>query len=207
MQHLVAGVGSLNNAAGAFHRVLTVVIDPALAQNLQAEVRPFEITGHCVTSEGVGGGANADDRLAGIEVFCKPRELVVGQLPEASADDQQVRGVQRPGAGDVVLEVRVDVAAVRIDRKEHRRLEAMLLAEDLRQHRHRLLGAIQLIACDENDRFAFASTARTGSDFEVALGGGDRAEASQRREQHGDEESEGRFHGPVTGSYFDLRVR
>ena len=97
------------------------------------------------------------------------RDLVVGQLAEAGADDHQIRRVQRGGAGDVFLEIRVDVAAVRIDREEHDAVESVFLAEDLRQHRAGFLAAVFLVAGNEDNFFA-VGRARLGGQVQPVGG-------------------------------------
>src|SRR4051812_40913968 len=104
------------------------MIHPLFAEDLQPEFRPLEIARFRTAAESMRGRAEADHRLARIQGFREVRELIVRQLTEARPDDEQVRRVERLRAGDVFLEVAIDVTAVRIDRKEHGAVEAMLLA-------------------------------------------------------------------------------
>ena len=102
----------------------------------------------------MGGGAEADDGFASIEIGCEVGDLIVRKLAESGADDHQIRFVQRVRSGDVFLEIRVDVAAVRVDGEEHGAVESVFLAEDLREHRARFLAAVFFVAGNENDILA-----------------------------------------------------
>ena len=48
------------------------------------------------------GGAEADDRLARLDIVGDVLHLVVGQIAEARGDDHQVGGLECFEAGDVV---------------------------------------------------------------------------------------------------------
>ena len=96
----------------------------------------------------MGGSSETDDWLTGVEISGKFSDLFIRQLAETSADDHQIGGIQCLGAGDVFLEIWVDVAAVRIDGEEDDAVEAVFLAEDLGEHRAGLFAAIFFVARD-----------------------------------------------------------
>ena len=177
------------DAAGAFLLVGAVVIDPLFTEDPQAELGPFEVAGLRIAAEGVGRGAEADDRFAGVEELGEIRELVVGELAEARPDDHEVGRVELLGAGDVLLKVRIDVAAVRVDREKDDTIETVFLAEDLAEHGHGLLGAVFLVAGNENDLLAVGG-AFLRRQVETVGGG----EGETCREQDG-QKNESRLHG------------
>ena len=106
--------------------------------------------------ECVGRGSHADHRPAGLEVGVDVRHLFVGQIAEAGADEHQVGVCQRLEAGDVAAVVGIDDAALRIDREHHAAVEAVMTREDAGKHWHCLLGAVLLVAGDQDDFFALA---------------------------------------------------
>src|SRR5262249_40128615 len=154
-----------DHAAGALGAVASPVVDPRLAEHLPAESL-FVILLLVVPAvlgvglarpqvEGVSRGAQADHRLARLDVIDDVLHLLVGQVAEAREDDHQVGGLQRLQAGDVLLVVRVD-RAVRIDGEQDGALETVMFGQDLGQLRQRLLGAVLLVAADQDDVLAFA---------------------------------------------------
>ena len=171
------GIGGFNDAARALAAVLAVVADPFFAEDVEAEVRPSEIACFRLSSEGVGGGAEAHDRLAGVEVVGEVRELRIGKLAETSADDEEVGRFQSIGTGDVVLVIGIDVAALGIDGEEDRAIEAEALAEDLGKHRAGFLAAVFFIARDEDDFFAIGGPS-FGGEVQPFLRGGVEGEGS-----------------------------
>ena len=63
-----------------------------------------------------------------------------------TSDGEQVTGIDRAGLG--------------IDREEHGAVETVPRGEDSREHRHGFLGAVFLVAGQENDPFPGARTGR-----------------------------------------------
>ena len=106
--------------------------------------------------EGVRRGPQADDRLARLDVVDDVLHLVVGQVAEAGEDDHQVGRLERLQAGDVVVAVGVDRAVLGIDGEQDGAVEAVVLGQDLGQLRQRLLGAVLLVAADQDDVLALA---------------------------------------------------
>ena len=64
--------------------------DPAFAKNLRPKFLPFEIPGLAVAGEGVRGSAGADDGFSGVEEIGEDLVLLVVQLAETRADDDEV---------------------------------------------------------------------------------------------------------------------
>ena len=164
--------------------MVAVVVDPFFAEDFQPEVRPFEIAGLGRAREGMGGGAEADDRLAGVQIVGEARDLVIGQLTEAAADDHQVGRVERLGAGEVLLEIRVDVSTIRVDGEKHHTVESVFLAEDLGQHRAGFLAAVFLVTGDKDDFFTVggASFGREGQPVGGVAGGASEKKSGKRHE-------------------------
>lgn len=124
----------------------------------------------------MGRGAETDDRLAGVEKGREVGDLVIGQLAEAGSNDHEIGGVQRGGSGDVLLEIRVDVAAGRVDGKKHDAIEAVFLAEDLGEHRAGFLAAVFLVARNEDNFFSVGSPGLGGKCQPIRGQGGCAAE-------------------------------
>jgi hypothetical protein len=82
--------------------------------------------------------------------------LVVGEVAEAREDHEQVGGLQRLEPGDVVRLPGVDAPVLLVDGEEHRAVEPVVTREDLCELRQRLLGAVLLVAGDEDDALALA---------------------------------------------------
>ena len=89
-QHFMFGVGLLHNTAGAFHHVVAMVIHPVFPKNIQAKIRPLEVTGLRLPSKGMGGGPEADHRFPCVQEGRKMSQLVIRKLPEPGADDQKI---------------------------------------------------------------------------------------------------------------------
>ena len=70
---------------------------------------------------------------------------VVGKILEAQEDDQQVGRLQRLEPGDVRA-AGLDEAGLRIGREEDAALEPVVLRQNPRQRRQRLLGAVLVVA-------------------------------------------------------------
>src|SRR5262245_13896335 len=88
------------DAAGALGGMLTVMADPGFAENLTAEalgvgfvvgvVGVFRVGLAGFDVESVGGGADADDRLAGLQIGDDVLHLIVGQVAKAGENHHQV---------------------------------------------------------------------------------------------------------------------
>ena len=107
-----------------------------------------------VVLESMRAGAQGDDRLARVQVIREVLHLRVGQFAEAQAHDTHVGGVERRHAGNVRQYERVNRAVSRVDGEKHRALEAMAHGQDSGQHRQPFLGAILLVAGEEDDVLA-----------------------------------------------------
>ena len=121
--------------------------------------------------EGVGGRADADDRLARLDVFDDVPHLLVGQIAEPREDNHQVGRFEGLQAGNVVQVFGVDRAGGRIDGKQHGTLEPVPLGEDLAQLRQGFLGAILLVAGDQHDVLSLARPVVAVEDDPGILGG------------------------------------
>ena len=157
----MAGGAGRYDPAGAFPAVATVVVDPRFAQHLLAEparpglaakapvrVRAVRVA---LVGEGVRRGAQADDRPPRFDVVHDVLHLLVGELPEPRRDDHEVRVSQSLETRDVRLLLRIDRPRLRVDREQHDALEAVPHGEHLAEHRHRFLGAVLLVAGDQDD--------------------------------------------------------
>ena len=147
--------------------MVAVVIDPGLAEHLPAEAAvPFLALPTCTRRrscrrldvERVRRRPHADDRPARLDVVDDVLHLFVGQVAEAGEDDHQVGGLQRFQAGDVVRLIGVDGAVLGVDGKQHGAFEAVMPGQDLRQLRQGLLGAVLLVAADQDDVLALAGS-------------------------------------------------
>ena len=156
-----------------------MMIHPFLAEDFQPELTPFEVARLRAAAEGMRRRAEADHWLARVQELREVRQMLIWQLTEARTDDQEIRIRQHLGATDVLLVVRVDVARLVVRGEQHDAVEAMLLGQNLRQHRHRLLRAVFLIARHQHDFLPTTSSARIRSDFEIFLRGRERAKQSE----------------------------
>ena len=138
-----------DDAAAAFLLVLAVVTVPLLSQNFQSEVAPL-------AAKAVGRRAQADDRLARIEIRFKVFHFIRGRRAESRGDNHQVGLCQRRHAGQTLLIVGVDVLAFRIKRKEYFAIVAVLLTQDLGQHRQRFFRAVLFVTADQHHGLALA---------------------------------------------------
>ncbi len=116
---------SIEDAARAFDAMVAVVVHPGFAQDLLAKaagpvpVAPI-ILGVGVllvpiVLEGMGAGAQGDDRLAGVEVVNEVLHLGLGQLPETQGHETDIGGVEGVEAGDIIKNGWLDDAAGGVD--------------------------------------------------------------------------------------------
>ena len=138
----------ISDATSAFPAVVAMVADPGLAQDLLTEpagpflVLPIKFRERAPrvagVSEGVRGGANGKDRLAGTQVVHKILHLIVRQFAKPQLHDQHIGALERVQARHVRLVVRINRAVPRIDREKDCALEPLPHCEDLGEHRHGL---------------------------------------------------------------------
>ena len=76
--------------------------------------------------ECVGRRAHADHRAAALEVGVDVRHLFLRKIAEAGRDKHQVGVGQRLEAGDVGAVVRIDDAALGVDREDHAAVETVM---------------------------------------------------------------------------------
>src|SRR5205807_2124141 len=154
------------DAPRALLAVLAVVIDPGFAQHLPAKaaapraVVPGEFREclPCLDVECMRRGPHADNRPAGFQVIDDMLHLLVRQIAEAREDNHQVGRVERLQAGDVVANIWINRAVPGVNGEEDRALVAMMPGEDPGQLRQSFLGAIFLIAADEDNVLTFTGT-------------------------------------------------
>ena len=152
-----------DDSARSLASVAAVVVDPGLAEHLASEAAlelrmrsppgPFgeAFLRRTVVVEGVGRGADADHRTPRVHVVHEVRHLVLGQMPVAGEHHREVGVLEGLESRDVVGDGRIDLAGLAVHREQHRAAEAVALGEDPRQGRHRFLGAVLLVAGDEDD--------------------------------------------------------
>lgn len=104
----------------------------------------------------MGGGAEGDDGFAGVEVVGEGLQLLIGEVAEAGANDDEVGFGDGFHAADVFLVVDIDEIAVGVEGEENRGFEAEAFAEDFGKHGTGFLGAIFFVAGDEDDMLVFA---------------------------------------------------
>jgi len=100
-------------------------------------------------AEGVGGGAEAGHRFAGFGEGGDALQLPVGQIAETRVDDHHVGLFEDFQAFDVVGAVGIDDAVGEGEADGDG--EAMVAVEDAGEHGHGFLGAVLLVAGDEDD--------------------------------------------------------
>ena len=180
-----------DDPARALLAVAAVVADPGLAQHLPAEAAVPLLALPAVAGvglapldvEGVRRRPQADDRPARLDVVDDVLHLVVGQVAEAGEEDHQVGRLERLQAGDVVATVGVD-RPVLVDREQHRALEAVMLREDLRQLRQRLLRAVLLVAADQHDVLPLAGPVAPGQSDPAVIGPREAGQEAARGHGH-----------------------
>ena len=151
--------------AGAALVVLAVVTGPGFAENLAAEsefvVLAFEIgvvfgVGTVRgDSETVRCRAQTHDGAAAFEVGDEGFHLFIGPVLEAGKDDHEVGGVEGVHPGDVVV-AEFDGAGLGVRAEEDGAFEAVAFGEDAGEGGKRFLGAVFVVAGDEDDVFADA---------------------------------------------------
>ena len=183
-EHRVGGVFSDDGDIG---RVFAAVVaDPWEAEDL---VRPFLVHGIAAAiAEGVGGGSETGHRLAALRKGGDVFQLVVRQIAEAGIDDHHVGLFEDFETFDVVGAVRIDDALRESETDTNGK--SVVAVEDAGEHGHCLLGAVFLVACDEDEvRLAFPAfeVGDVGGDF-----GGNGGEAGHGDQGHGGKEQGGR---------------
>ena len=190
-QDRMARRGRRDDAAGALLAVTAVMVDPGVAEHLLAEsagpglaakapvrVRAIRVA---LVGEGVGRGAQAHDRPPRLDVVDDVLHLLVGKFAKTCGDHHQVGVRERFEARDVRLLLRVDRPGLGVYREQHDALETVPHGEQLAQHRHRFLGAVFLVAGDEDDLAAGAGAVAARIVHPLGLA------AERRRVQEGQE--------------------
>ena len=152
------------DAARALPAVVAMMADPGLAQDLPAEAALPVLALPGVASvgpsggdvEGVGGGAQAGDGPARFDVIDDVFHLLVGKIPEAGQYHHQVGGLQGVETGNVIADVGIDGSARGVDGKENRATKSVPFGQDAGELRQAFLGAIFLVAADEDHLLSLA---------------------------------------------------
>ena len=122
--------------------------------------------------EPVVSGAQREDRPTRIDVVDDELALRHRQGQQARIEQDEVGFRQQFQARDVVFSEGFPLLGIHrhrgihlallVHREEHRAIEAMMRAEDLRHHRHGLFAAVLLVRCDQDDPLAPAGTGFAG---------------------------------------------
>ena len=127
-----------DEAHGTLGLVSTVMALPVIAEDEFAEAAvPFLFRAVVAIAvmgvffvagdvECVGRRAHADHRAAALEVGVDVRHLFLRKIAEAGRDKHQVGIGQRLEAGDVDAVVRIDDAALGVDREDHAAVETVM---------------------------------------------------------------------------------
>ena len=118
----------------------------------------------------MGRGAQPDNRAAAFHVAFDVRHFLIGKVQETGEDEEQVGFLQRREAGDAGgagLDETVLVHA-----EDDRAFESEALCEDSREGRAGFLGAVFVIAGEEDDVLADAWAGIAFIDNGGGLGGG-----------------------------------
>lgn len=178
----------LDHTESAFALVSAMVIDPLLAQDLPTKLTILQATEVAFAIEGMGRCAKTDHRLASVEEIRHMNGLFRTRLAEARRDDHQIRVIESRQTSQPLLIVRVDVFPLLIPGEHHRAVETVMLTKNLAQHRERLLGAVFLIARDENHALPLARAFLALQDQGIGR------PAGQRKKQRGTDYRERSFH-------------
>ena len=163
---------------GALRVVLAVVTDPGIAEDLVSEAvfvsldLGFEII-FCVGGiggnfEGVGRGAKADNGAATVEVRDDVIHLFAGEIEETSEDDEEVCALESLQAGDVG-DAGLDVAVL-VDAVEDGAFETVVFGQDPGEGGAGFLGAVFVVAGEEDDVLACAGAGVAFVDERGGLG-------------------------------------
>ena len=118
----------------------------------------------------MGRRPHADDRPARFDILDDVLHLLVGQVAEARGDNHQVGRLEAlPGRGCCRVWLGSIVPSL-VDGEQHGAFETVMLGQDLAQLRQRLLGAILLVAADQDDVLALAHAERTLVDHPRVVG-------------------------------------
>ena len=159
-----------NQPQRALAGMLAMVVDPGFAEHLPSEaLREFFVVGVPAVgvigtvfrnAEGMRRRAHSHHRLASAKIAVDLLHLLVGQIAKPRGNHHQVSRAQRLKPRNIVVLVGIDLPGRRIDRIEHRGLEAMMAGQNLGQLREPLLAAVFLIAADEHNLLACPRLAR-----------------------------------------------
>ena len=158
---LVLGI---DDTAGALSTVVSVVIQPGVAENqpppaasgfstVEGEWADFAVLVAAVI-EGVCCGAETDDGLATVSEVDDVFHLLVRKLAKTKKQDHQVSRVEGLQPGNVGLVVGLDHTGFGVDGKQHGAFEPVADREDLGEHRHALFGSILIVPGDKDNVLA-----------------------------------------------------
>ena len=82
--------------------------------------------------------------------------MVVGEITKAKSEDEKVCGVDGLGAGDVFLGIGIDESTFFVLGEQNGGFEAVMFGKNLGQHGAGFLGAILVVARNEDDVFSVA---------------------------------------------------
>ena len=150
--------------AGALFVIAAVVPNPGVAKDLMSEailgslglgakikVRVLGVGGNL---EGMGGGSQADNGAAAIQIIDDVDHLIVGEILEAGEDDHQICILQGLETGNVGLSG-FEFAVV-VDSETDRAGEPVMLRENASEGWKSFLGAIFVITGNEDEVFALS---------------------------------------------------
>ena len=200
-----AGGGSrLHHGPGGLDFVTPPVANPGFAEHGLAETAReaavLAIPGILVPAaaggevERVGRRAQSDQWYAAFERAHELGHGLVGPDTETQRHDDDIRRLEGGGIGQRLLVVRVD-GAVGVEREQHRALEAMALAEDLRQHGQRFLAAVLLVTGEQHDMGDGFGSARGQQDQGGGSGQQGPAGGGQKQKKEGPDHREGSSRG------------
>ena len=194
--------------AGALLVVPAVVADPGVAEDLVAEAVfvALDLGAEVIPGvggvggdlEGMGGGAEPDDRTATLEIGDNVVHFLGGKIEEAREDEEQV-GILEGGETGNPGRPGFDVT-VGVDPEDDGALEPVVLGENAGEGRAGFLGPVFVVAGQEDDVLALA---KAGIAFVDDGGAG--VEAGQA--EKGAEEDQGGFHGGKSRMFNRLRGR
>ena len=118
--------------------------------------------------ESMGGGPQAHDRFAGVEVVLEVLHLFLRKVLEAQEDDHEVGCFQGLEAGDIGASG-LDEAGLLVGGEENAALEAVVFRQDPAEGGQGLFAAVFVITGDEDDVFALAGSGLALPDHTVGV--------------------------------------
>ena len=151
IQNRVFRLLRLGDSQGSLAFVTTMMADPLFAQDLSAPLaEPNLVPELSFAVKRVCRSTNADDRLSRVHEFRQERRFAIDGFSETRANDHQVSGLERSESFQSSLVVWVDVLSIVGPSEHDGAVEAMLLAQNFGQHRHRFFGPILFVARHQN---------------------------------------------------------